>query len=378
MPKKQKRNKRGAVSIGFRNGMLRLRWRHQGQPCDLSMHLPNTPLNMQAARAKAAEIERDIALGLFDCTLEKYKPAKITEPIAPPTTLELWDKFIQHRLSDPNRPPSSQAISSRYKPIASNLKRFNKDIDSDFTALEFITMLRSRQSPRIANQNLSLLRGFGEWTVKQKHWESNHFTPIGPLKASRPKGDKPFTLDEIHGLQDATRLDPVLLKYRDFILFLLSSGCRPSEAIGLRWEHIDLTRNEMYICESLSRGNHGARIRKGTKTDTGDRVLNIPSSIRTMLEGRSQGKEVTGLVFISPTGRPIDDHNFSQRIWKRLCETAGVMHRRPYNCRHSVASHAIQQGATLPDVAYLLGHTNTRMVAQVYGKSIDRPNLPEF
>ena len=49
----------------------------------------------------------------------------------------------------------------------------------------------------------------------------------------------------------ATAQDPVLLKYRDFILFLLYSGARPSEAIGLRWEHIDFSRNELHICESL-------------------------------------------------------------------------------------------------------------------------------
>ena len=377
MPKKQRRNKKGGVHTQTRSGMLRLRWTLEGSTFYLSLNLPDTPINRHSARMKVSEIERDIALGCFDKTLEKYRPQTTEEPIAPITTLELWNIFTEHRRNDGNRPPSPQAIESRYKPIAANLTRFGKNIDSDFTALEFMNVLRSRQSPRIANQNGSLLRGFGEWAVKLTHWESNYFTPIAPLKASRPKGDKPFTLDEIHKMQDATRLDPVLLKYRDFILFLLNSGCRPSEAIGLRWEHIDLDSNEVHICESLSRGAHGGRIRKSTKTDNGDRVLNLTDNIRVMLEGRAQEKDVLeGLVFTSPTGRPIDDHNFSQRIWRRLCEKSGIPYRKPYNTRHSVASHAIKQGATLPDVAYLLGHTNTRMVAQVYGQSIDRPQLP--
>ena len=93
-----------------------------------------------------------------------------------------------------------------------------------------------------------------------------------------------------------------------------------------------------------------------------------------MLEGRAKGKpNPEGLTFTSPTGRPIDDHNFSQRIWKRLCAKAVIPYRRPYNARHSVASHAINQGATLPQVAYILGHGNTRMVSQTYGHNDRSP-----
>lgn len=120
-----------------------------------------------------------------------------------------------------------------------------------------------------------------------------------------------------------------------------------------------------------------ADIEKDIALGTCDRILTMTPLIRTTLEGRSQG-QTEGLVFTSPTGRPIDDGNFCTRIWHRLCEKANVPYRRPYNARHSVASHALRQGASMPDVARLLGHTNTRMIAQVYGKSVDRPQLPEF
>jgi integrase len=290
MPKPKRRSKKGSVAIGTRNGMLRLRWTHQGEPHDLSLHLQNTPLNLQAARIKASEIERDMALGAFDSTLVKYKPSKVLDPIAPPSTLELWERFIEYRRHDSN-PPSPQAIASRYRPIAANLRRFSKDITSDFEALEFVTLLRTRQSARIANQNLSLLKGFGTWTVEQGHRDTNPFTSIVPVKASKPKPDRPFGIEEIRLMIAATTQDPVLLKYRDFVLFLLNSGCRPSEAIGLRWEHVDFSHNEIHICESLSRGAHGQRIRKSTKTENGDRILNMPPNIRTMLEGRAKGLE---------------------------------------------------------------------------------------
>nr|WP_277875325.1 tyrosine-type recombinase/integrase [Alkalinema sp. FACHB-956] len=84
------------------------------------------------------------------------------------------------------------------------------------------------------------------------------------------------------------------------------------------------------------------------------------------------------LVFTTTKGTAIDDHNFSQRIWRSVLTQAGILHRPPYTCRHSMASYAIDQGASLPDVAYLMGHRNTAMVSKVYGHTVKRPKLPRL
>lgn len=293
-------------------------------------------------------------------------------PIARPTTLELWEQFIEHRR---NAHTSEQAVASRYRPIAANLRRFKKDIETEFTALEFVTLLRSRQSARIANQNLSLLRGFGEWCIKERQWDANHFTPIASLKVSERTHDEIFEVEDIHRLIEAASKDKVLIQYRDFIIFLLNSGCRPSEAIGLRWEHVNFRRDEIHICESLSRLPQGGRVCKTTKSHT--RFIPMSRAIRTMLEGRANGTDLEGLVFTSPTGRPIDDHNFSQRIWKRLCAKAGIPYRSPYNTRHSVANHMLDSGATFHQVAYSLGNS-ARMISDTYGRKRQGAKLPEF
>ncbi|NET05219.1 MAG: hypothetical protein F6K09_00255 [Merismopedia sp. SIO2A8] len=52
-----------------------------------------------------------------------------------------------------------------------------------------------------------------------------------------------------------------------------------------------------------------------------------------------------GLVFKSQKGKPIDDHTFSQRVWKPLCAAAEVEYRVPYAARHRTISHLIDQGA---------------------------------
>ncbi len=371
MPKKR-RNKKGSVAIGTRNGMLRLRWTHEGREYSMALHCQNNPVNLQYARGKVAEIERDIALEVFDRTLAKYRPTKATDPIARPSTLELWEQFIEYRRSVNT---SEEAISSRYRPIAANLRRFGRDIETEPTALEFVSLLRSRQSPRIANQNLSLLRGFGEWSVKERHWETNPFCSIAGLKVKERIPDDIFEVEDIHRLIEAASRDKVLLQYRDFIVFLLSSGCRPSEAIGLRWEHVNFRRNEIHICESLSRSVEGGRKRNGTKSHT--RFIPMSRAIRTMLEGRANGEDLEGLVFTSPTGKPINDHNFSQRTWKRLCAKAGIPYRPPYNSRHSVTNHMLDDGATFHQTAYSLGNS-ARMISDIYGRKRQGAKLPEF
>ena len=71
-----------------------------------------------------------------------------------------------------------------------------------------------------------------------------------------------------------------------------------------------------------------------------------------MLGGRAQGKDVLeGLVFTSPTGRPIDDHNFSQRIWRRLCENLAYFTENSITLAtpsHPTPSSKVQHYLTLP------------------------------
>ena len=98
-----------------------------------------------------------------------------------------------------------------------------------------------------------------------------------------------------------------------------------------------------------------------------------------MLEGRfTTISKPHDLIFTNTQGKAIDDRNFAQRIWKSLLKQAGIPHRSPYNCRHSMASHAIDQGSTLPETAYLLGHKDTTMVSKIYGHMVNRPEVPKL
>jgi integrase len=361
--------------------MLRLRWTHERQPYQLALGLPDSPLNYQRAVALAATIQGDIAREQFDPTLERYRPQP--EPEAPPpqaTTAELFERFMAYRRSEGT---SGQTITAGYQPLLSHLSRWGKNITTEAEATAFVEHLRSRQSPTVANQNLSRLRGFGRWTTKQGHLANNPWADIPRLKTARQPNPKrqPLTAAQIRTVLDAAKADRYAAPYHDFVMTLFYLGVRPSEAVGLRWRHIDLERGQVTISESLARGPDGktagwARQRKGTKTNKARTITLHPDMVAMLTNRRPDNAKPDNLVFLSPRGNPINDSNFSQRIWKRICALAGI-DRVPYSARHSLGSHLLEQGASIPQVAATLGNT-PETTARHYAHMIDRPEMPGF
>jgi integrase len=380
----KKRSKKGSVSITTRNKMLRLRWTYQGKEYYLALGCPDTPFNRTLAKRKVAAIEADLAYGAFDSSLEKYKdkPLLAPEEVKVQSTVELFTAFMEARQEDGST--SGQAIASRYKPLLSNLKRFGKDIINEESAREFVDYIRSRQSPHIANQNLSLLKGFCAWGIEQGHITNNPFAVIKPLKVNHVVSPTrlPFTATEIRKLLDVARLHPRWHSYHDFCMVLLYLGIRPSEGIGLRWRHIDWQRRTILVRESLSRSPEGrtagyARQKKATKNHK-VRIIDLHPDLYTMLQGRfTPTVQADDLIFTTVTGKAIDDHNFSQRTWRDLCKAAGIEHRVPYAARHSLGSHLLENGATIPQAAAILGN-RPETLARYYAHAINRPDMPGF
>ena len=379
MAKKRQRNQKGSVSIGCRNGMIRLRWTHEGKDYDRSPGLPDIPLNRHAARAIASQIGRDMALGQFDRTCEKYFPKhqshELTRQLSTP---DQWERWMAKQETEG---VTLQTLSSRYQALFNLLNQFDRDILTPDDARDFMALLYSRQVPSTSNRYLKMLNAFFHWCITQEWLTENPFHSIKLVKDGGPKSrDRPpFTLTEIQSILTAFQHHPRHHAYHDFALTLLTLGLRPSEAIGLRWKHVDLTAHTVTIAESLSRSGEGSqRIQKGRKNGV-TTVLTLPDRLYAVLQNRfSSCSKPEDLIFTSVTGKPIDDHTFSQRTWRDVLKVADVAHRPPYNCRHTMASHALNQGSNLTEVAYLMGHRDTNMVSRTYGHIIDRPHLPQL
>ena len=130
------------------------------------MKLCNNPINLQAARAKAAQIEQDIAREQFDETLQKYRP----QPIAPTeqpkliTTIDLWERWMQKHRLDGVAPIT---LANRYQTMANLLKHFKRNLETEQDARDFQNFLLIRQSPATANRCIKMLKSFCTWLVRR-------------------------------------------------------------------------------------------------------------------------------------------------------------------------------------------------------------------
>ncbi len=79
-----------------------------------------------------------------------------------------------------------------------------------------------------------------------------------------------------------------------------------------------------------------------------------------------------GLVFASPSGRPLRSTNFRKAVWtpslrelaQDVPQLAGL---RIHDLRHTAASLAISCGANIKAIQHMLGHKTASMTLDVYG-----------
>ena len=322
---------------------------------------------MALASAIAAHIELDIKAGTFDPTLMRYRTSglagKPQKPLRSTKLLTIWDEWVKTL----DLPPETQAdhyewvrrMIAKSKPAAADAEWFMKAGES--------------LAPSTFNKRLGYLRRCLDWSVSKGAVQSNPYAVVKSRKAPKTL-IKPFTQDEIMGIMDGFR--SAYSAYVPFVVFMLLTGVRTSEAIGIQWKRIDFGRGAITIADSLPKSLTGkGRQRKTTKTGTVT-LLTMNDALRQVLTALPAGNPEE-LVFKSQSGSAIDDSNF-RKAWAIVLENQGIDYRKPYTTRHTMASHAIEQGIALTGVAYLLGHGDTRMVMQNYGHMVNRPDLPEM
>ncbi len=323
--------------------------------------------DMATARAIATQIQNDILARHFDQTLDRYRLApKETLNTQAKTLLELWDTWVE------SLDLSLSTQANHYKWVRLMISQANPGI----TETNWLTQVKI--SPRTYRDRLSMIRACCKWGVDKGWLDVNPYESLKPKK-DNPKEIKPFSYEEIKAILKA--FDELAPHYSPFVRFLMATGVRTSEAIGLLWVHVDLLKSEVVIKESLPKdltGNGYRRIRKETKTGN-IRYLPLSPELQSLLRNLKPAKiNQDSLVFTTPNGCIIDADNFRERQWAEVLASCGIPYRKPYTTRHTMISHAIDQGIPITGVAYLAGHKDTSMIIKNYGHMINRPNLPNI
>lgn len=78
------------------------------------------------------------------------------------------------------------------------------------------------------------------------------------------------------------------------------------------------------------------------------------------------GKRPDDLVFTTPRGDVMRNHNFRSRAFVPAAKKIGMPGLTPHDLRHTAASLAVQAGANVKAVQRMLGHASAAMTLDVY------------
>jgi integrase len=160
-------------------------------------------------------------------------------------------------------------------------------------------------------------------------------------------------------------------QWRTFFALLSTTGLRISEAVGLRWRHVELEGAAPMI-------KVGRRIVFGTvgppKSRYGRRDIPIPPSLVKALRKHRVDTEwprENDPVFTTSVGTALLPRNVFARVLKPAAETAGVPWAGFHTFRHTCASMLFAEGRNAVQVQRWLGHHSPAFTLSVYVHLLD-------
>lgn len=184
-----------------------------------------------------------------------------------------------------------------------------------------------------------------------------------------------LTPEQQTALIDGTVQDRLGILWR----FLLTSSCRPGEALALRWQDVDFEGCTASIHRTLVVGETGELVlTEGTKTQGSQRSVGLPRSTIDALKvhKRSQIPDILragpnyrrdyDLVFCSLIGGPLGMQEV-RRAWKKaLIRFSLPGDVRLYDTRASSATALLRAGADISWIKDRLGHRDITTTVQHY------------
>lgn len=170
--------------------------------------------------------------------------------------------------------------------------------------------------------------------------------------------------------------DDRCITHATIVLLILFTGIRAGEAMGLRWEDINMDNKTMQIRRERLCVHEIGVIEDTPKTNESIRDISIPSHVVDMLKslrayqgrcGATMGDEYhdSGYVATTVTGSPQHPNN-TYRWYKRFLKRYNLKDATLHDLRHTHVAMLSSMGVKIIDVSKRLGHTNTRITQEVY------------
>ena len=160
-------------------------------------------------------------------------------------------------------------------------------------------------------------------------------------------------------------------KYGPVFAVALTTGMRPSEYLGLKWQDIDWARQTVSVVRSIRRLNgrwcfsDTKRLRSRRPIKLQSWIVSLLHDLQTKASAQDFCPEARDLIFTTPSGRPISA-DYLAKHFRSILDLAGVPRLRLYDLRHSAATIALAAGVSPKVVSEQLGHASTAFTLDTY------------
>ncbi len=203
-----------------------------------------------------------------------------------------------------------------------------------------------KRSGATVNRYMATLSHVFSFAVKERRLLDRN--PVSDIRRKKePRGRTRFLSDEERAslLEGCTNSDWVPL--HALVLLAITTGARKGELIGLKWPDVDLKKGRALVRE--------------TKNDEQRTLPLAGKALEALRELKLKNSARSEYVFPQPSGLPGPYEHFDAH-WYAALEAAQIRDFHFHDLRHTTASMLAVQGASLLEIADVLGHKTLAMV----------------
>lgn len=231
---------------------------------------------------------------------------------------------------------SDDHIHACLEDLAGQASRYFAGLDADGKPIH--KARRKPVAPATVNRYNAALAAVITWAIKKRIAPKQFVHPCRTVERRTENNERVrFLSDDERGRLLQACQGASWTKLYLVVLMALTTGARKGDLTALRWKDIDFERMQAYC----------------GRTKNGDpRVLPLVPTVMDLL--RQHRARDAALIFESP--RAPDKAFDFKTPWQRALAQARVRDFRFHDLRHSCASALAQDGATLLEIADVLGH----------------------
>ena len=174
--------------------------------------------------------------------------------------------------------------------------------------------------------------------------------------------------------------------YENLYRFILQTGLRTGELVGLKWEDIDFENKTLTIQRSMEFRYKVGEWRVGPpKSKSGYRTIPLTDeAIRILKAQKEKNRKIKVIpmewseqVFLCRKGEPVKNSTYDTALFK-ICDKVGIKRFSMHVLRHTFATRCIEGGMMPKTLQKILGHSNIGITMNLYVHITEEEKLKEI